>query len=86
MARPIAGAKLKPEWKLAIAEGRMAVVSASTKRQRLTQENAVQRNELAGRLADRIVIAHASNSGTLTAQANTWASQGLQVLYLFDAR
>ena len=82
LARPVAGAQLKPDWKDAIAEGRMAVVSASTEAKRLTSEEALQRNELAARLAGHIVIAHASASGSLTRQSEAWASQGLQVLRL----
>ncbi len=65
LARPIAEARLKPEWTIAIAEQRMAVVSASTVAQRLTSERAALRNELVAQLADHIVIAHASANGAL---------------------
>lgn len=65
LARPVSDARLKPEWETAIAKGCMTVVSASTEKERLTGEQAVQRNELVAQLANRIVIAHASPGGRL---------------------
>ncbi len=79
LARPIAGAKLNPEWKTAIAEERMAVVSAMNVAGRLTEEQATQRNEVVARLAASIVIAYASAGGGLELQSETWARQGLPV-------
>jgi len=85
LARPVAGARLRPAWKYAIAEGRMAVVSGSTQAKRLTGEGALQRNELAAQFAERIVIAYANAGGGLVRQSETWASQGLQVLHLANS-
>lgn len=82
LARPVADAQLKPDWKPAIAEGRMAVVSASTEKERLTGEQAAQRNELVAQLAKSIVIAHASAGGELARQSDSWVSRGLRVLNL----
>lgn len=82
LARPVADARLKPEWETAIARGSMAVVSCSTQAKRLTSAEALERNELAARLAERIVIAHASKGGSLARQAESWASCGLPVLHL----
>lgn len=82
LARPVGDARLKPEWEAAIAKGCMAVVNGSTKATRLTSEQALERNELAARLAERIVIAHTSKGGSLAGQAETWASRGLPVLNL----
>lgn len=82
LARPVSDAHLKPEWETAIARSCMAVVSSSTQAKRLTSEEALQRNELAARLAGRIVIAYANAGGGLARQSETWASQGLQVLHL----
>jgi len=79
LARPMAGAQLKPSWKTAIAEGRMAAVSGSIKAERLTSEQALQRNDLAAQLADCIVIAYASTGGGLALQSAVWASRGMQV-------
>ena len=65
LARPVEGARLKPDWKTDIAEGRMAVVSACTQAERLTREPALRRNEMAAQLAESIVIAHATPGGGL---------------------
>lgn len=82
LARPVGDARLKPEWEAAIAKGSMTVVSCCTQAKRLTSEEALERNNLAARLAERIVIAHASKGGSLAGQAESWASRGLPVLNL----
>lgn len=82
LARPSGEARLKPEWETAIAKGCMAVVSCSTQAKRLTSEEALERNELVARLAERIVIAYANTGGCLAGQAETWASRGLPVVNL----
>jgi predicted Rossmann fold nucleotide-binding protein DprA/Smf involved in DNA uptake len=86
LARPVTDARLKPEWETAIAGGSMAVVSCSTQAKRLTTEEALERNELAAQLAERIVIAHVSKGGSLAGQAESWASRGLPVLNLAHNR
>ena len=48
-------------------------------RSRLTAQAASDRNELAARLADRIVMAHASPGGQLSRQAERWRIEGLLV-------
>ncbi|HAN56027.1 MAG TPA: hypothetical protein DCQ77_07510 [Betaproteobacteria bacterium] len=82
LARPVSNARLKPDWRAAIAEGCMAIVSASQKVERLTSERATQRNEWVARLAKHVVIAHASEGGELTRQSESWANQGLSLLNL----
>lgn len=82
LARPVAGAQLTSDWQAAIAEGRMAVVSASTETHRLTSERAALRNDLVAQLAESIVIAHASSNGGLARQSELWTSRGLRVLNL----
>jgi len=82
LARPVTDARLKPEWETAIAKGSMAVVSCSTQAKRLTTEEALERNELAARLAVRIVIAHANAGGGLARQSASWLSRGLSVVNL----
>ena len=84
LARPVGNARLKPEWETAIARGSMAVVSCSTQAKRLTTEEALERNELAARLAVRIVIAHANAGGGLARQSASWVSRGLPVLNLAE--
>lgn len=82
LARPVSSSRLKPEWRAAVAEGYMAIVSTSQKVERLTSERATQRNELVARLAKHVVIAHASMGGELARQSGSWANQGLSVLNL----
>lgn len=65
LARALESARLPADWKEAIAEDRMAVLSGCTEAQRLTSALAAQRNDLAVELAERIVIAHASLGGEL---------------------
>jgi predicted Rossmann fold nucleotide-binding protein DprA/Smf involved in DNA uptake len=84
LARPVADARLKPEWETAIAGGNMAVVSCSTQAKRLTTEEALERNELAAGLAERIVIAYANAGGGLARQLASWLSRGLPVLNLAE--
>ena len=78
LARPVASAKLTSECLAALgesdSESNIAVVSVNVKRQRLTSSIAVQRNSIAAELASAIVVAHASPSGELFKQCETWTS------------
>ena len=80
LARPVAGAALRSDWRDAIATGKLAVVSHATNTQRLTAQAAEERNELAARLADRIVIAHVSPGGSLSQQHARWVAERLDVV------
>ena len=84
LARALTGVLLLPAWKTAIAEQRMAVVTASTETPRLTNELAARRNELVAQLAGSIVIANASAGGGLARQSASWTQRGLQVSRLAD--
>jgi predicted Rossmann fold nucleotide-binding protein DprA/Smf involved in DNA uptake len=76
LARPVAGAKLPPEWAEVVAQGAMAVVSAVATTTRLTDGVATARNHLAAQLAITIVVAHASAGGALEGLCTQWQSQG----------
>lgn len=76
LARPVAGAKLPPEWAESLTQGTMAVVSAVATTTRLTDEVAEARNKLAAQLASSIVVAHASAGGALDGLCAQWRSQG----------
>lgn len=82
LARPVAGARLPPEWAEPLAQERMTVVSAAASTTRLTGERAVERNQLAARLAIDIVVAHASPSGQLSACCDQWRLEGRMVVSL----
>lgn len=60
LARPVVNASLRREWRDALVAGKLAVVSAASTTQRLTEQGAIDRNDLAARLADRILIAYMS--------------------------
>lgn len=79
LARPVAGARLPPEWAEPLAHGRVAVVSAATRSGRLTEELAAQRNEWVAALASQIVVAHASPDGRLAALCDEWTRAGRAV-------
>ena len=79
LARPLQGATLPTEWVNPLAKGHMAVVSSIATVSRLTQQLATERNALAARLAERIVVAYASPNGSLAAQLSHWQQEGLQV-------
>ncbi len=82
LARPVAGARLPPEWAEPLAQGRMAVVSAAARSGRLTEALAAQRNEWVAALASQIVVAHASPGGRLAALCEGWSSAGRSVRQL----
>ena len=84
LARPLTGAQFPAHWKEAITSGKMAVISVTATPARLTIERAIQRNDLAARLAKTIVVAYASNSGTLAKQLNSWLAQGWLIKKLAD--
>lgn len=79
LARPVAGAKLRPEWTEPLAQGHMAVVSGVATVGRLTQQLATDRNALVALLAERIVVAHANPAGSLATLAEQWRHEGRQV-------
>lgn len=79
LARPVAGARLPPEWAEPLAQDRMAVVSGATRSGRLTEDLATRRNEWVAELAGQIVIAHASPGGRLAALCEAWSSSGRPV-------
>ena len=79
LARSVATATLPSIWRGALGTGRMAVVSRSASSQRLTEQGAADRNDLAARLADRIAVAHTSPGGRLSQQCVRWRSAGMDV-------
>jgi hypothetical protein len=77
-----ARAEIPKRWCKALADGTMAVVSVSVTNQRLTEKAARDRNDLAARLADRVVIGHASTDGQLSKQCANWLADSLPVEWL----
>lgn len=82
LARPVAGVRLLPEWREALENGNLAMVSKEAVARRLTQQLAIERNTLVAQLAQRIVVAHASPAGALAAQMALWQQAGREVQVL----
>ena len=82
LARPVQGAKLPPPWKAPLEHGEMAVVSAIATPARLTTERAMNRNLQVAKMANQIVVAHASPGGELAALVVQWQNEGRPVAVL----
>lgn len=82
LGRPVAGARLPPAWAQPLRQGAMAVVSTATEAARMTEQVAVERNRLAGRLSSQIVVAHASPNGRLAGLVDQWRVEGRQITLL----
>jgi hypothetical protein len=85
LARPVSGASLDSAWHGAIDAGRMAVVSRTVRLQRLAEQAANDRNDIAARLAGRIIVGHASPGGTLARLCIRWMADGLALRHIGDA-
>ena len=63
----------------------MAVVSRAARTQRPAERAANDRNDVAARLADRIVVGHASPEGALAQQCLRWLADGFVLRHIEDA-
>ena len=85
LARPAVGASIKSAWHDALDAGTLAIISRSASTVRLTEKASLDRNDLAARLANRIVIGHASHDGTLARQCTRWLTDGRLFRHVDDA-
>lgn len=79
LARPLISAQLPPSWRDAITNSCMAIVTTETKLMRLTSQRALERNDVAARLARATVIAYASADGALSKQVDLWLTRGWHI-------
>jgi predicted Rossmann fold nucleotide-binding protein DprA/Smf involved in DNA uptake len=79
LARPVENSRLPPDWKAAINLGNLAVVGPITKTERITEESATERNDTAAMIAEKIVIAHVDQNGTLAKQVALWQMKSLNI-------
>lgn len=79
LARAIKPAQLPSHWHEALKKGHLVIVSAADTSPQITEQHAIERNDLVARLATTIVIAHASPGGGLEAQVAVWRSCNLAV-------
>lgn len=83
LGRRLEGARIPAMWKKEIEKGRMLVVSPFKEYQsRVTKEMSLKRNDLAARIAGRVMMIYASEGGRLQRQVEKWASEGVTVSYL----
>ena len=85
LARPVDGASIKSAWHDALGAGTLAVISRSSSTLRLTEKASFYRNDLAARLANGIVIGHASHDGMLARQCARWLTDGHLLRHIDDA-
>ena len=78
--------RLKPEWKRALSENRLLILSIfAGKFRRSTVELARQRNTFAAALADKILVAHAAD-GSRTLEFANMVSEWDKPLFTFDTK
>ena len=83
-ARSIENMRLKPEWKRALSENRLLILSCfPSKFRRPTVELARQRNTFVAALADKIFFAHAAEGSRTLEFARTVSEWG-KPLFTFD--
>lgn len=83
-ARALEGARLPVQWRCALHEGRMLILSTQGSRvRRPSVRSAAERNAMVAALAERVFIASASPGGRLHSVAREVASRG-QPLACFD--
>ena len=83
LGRNLKNARLPVKWKTEIEKGRMLVISPFKEYQNyVTKEMSMKRNDLAARIAGRVVIVCASEGGSLQGQVERWKEEWVQVKYL----
>lgn len=83
LGRRLEGARIPAAWKTEIERGRMLVISPFKEYQKyVTKEISLKRNDLAARIAGRVLIVHASEGGSLETQVGEWGKRGIKIEYL----
>ena len=83
LGRRLKNARIPVAWKTEIEKGRMLVISPFKEYQKyVTKEMSMKRNDLASRIAGRVLIVHASEGGGLGGQVERWKEEGIWVEYL----
>jgi predicted Rossmann fold nucleotide-binding protein DprA/Smf involved in DNA uptake len=80
LGRRLESARIPAVWKKEIEKDRMLVLSPFKEYQSyVTKEMSLKKNDLAARIAGRVLIVHASEGGSLQGQVEKWKSEGLVV-------
>lgn len=78
LGRKLENARLPMTWRVEIEKGRMLVISPFKKYQaHVKKEMALKRNDLAARIAGRVMVVHASEGGSLQGQVARWKSEAI---------
>lgn len=80
LGRRLKNARIPAVWKMEIEKGRMLVISPFKEYQAyVTKKMSLERNDLAARIAGRVMIVHASEGGSLQGQVERWRSEGIEI-------
>jgi len=80
LGRRLENARIPAAWKAEIEKGRLLVISPFKEYQKyIKKEMALKRNDLAARIAGRVLIVHASEGGSLGGQVAKWKEEGINV-------
>ena|SRR4030067_713373 len=80
LGRRLKNARIPAAWKTEIEKGRMLIISQFSEKQAyVTKEMSLKRNDLAARIAGRVLIVHASEGGSLESQVEKWNTNGVNV-------
>ena len=80
LGRRLKSARIPMAWKAEIEQGRMLVISPFKEYQSyVTKEMSLKRNDLAARIAGRVLIIHASEGGSLRGQIENWNADGIKI-------
>lgn len=80
LGRRLKNARIPAWWQAEIAKGRMVIISPFKEYQAyVTKEMSLKCNELAARLAGRVLVIHASDVGSLHSQVEQWRADGIRV-------
>jgi predicted Rossmann fold nucleotide-binding protein DprA/Smf involved in DNA uptake len=83
LGRRLEGARIPVAWKTEIEKGRMLIISPFKEYQSyVTKEMSLKRNDLAARIAGRVMVVHASEGGSLQGQVEKWKSEGISIISL----
>lgn len=87
LGRRLKNARIPASWQAEIAQGRMLIISPFKEYQAyVTREMSLKRNDLAARLARRVLVVHASEGGSLAGQVEQWRAEGIRVEHLGNLR
>lgn len=80
LGRRLEGARIPTVWKSEIEKGRMLVISPFKGYQKyVTKEISLKRNDLAARIAGRVLVVHTNEGGSLQGQIEKWKADGIKI-------